>query len=322
MNASPPVTAPPRPPVRDRLVPDGVRRAVAVVCAVLLAVSVFVLWWAFVDTIRGQGVDELARRGATYGQGQLWQVASPVLDVVSVSFVAVGIATAMAVALLRRRWGLAVQVAVLVAGANLTTEVLKHVVLDRPHLLAGWTGENGLPSGHTTVAASVSAALVLASSRRVRPFVALAGACYTALTGVSTLVGQWHRPSDVVAALCVVGAWSCAVCAVTPRSSLDVVELDGTGRVPRAVGSYVTAVVLLGAAGLAGAVALGALHDVLEAVEDMLGALWAIRRSVQVTAYIGGAFGVVATTCLVFTVILAVRQLTAVSRRTSRRTTG
>ena len=295
--------------------PDWLRRATALALAVLSSVGVWVLWELFVNTSRGQAVDELARRGATYGQGHLWRLAEPVLDVVSTSFVALGIAVAMAVALLRRRWWLALQVAVLVGGANLTTQVLKASFFTRPHLVEGWTGANTLPSGHTTVAASVSVALLLVVPRGARPLVALLGAAYTAATGVSTLVGQWHRPSDVVAGLLVVSAWTGLVCAFTSRSSLDVPRLDRGGAARRSPGSYVAAIVLVGAAGLTGAVALGAVHDVDAAVRAMAGALWSVRRSTEVTAYIGGAFGVLAATSLVFALILAVRQLTATTSR-------
>ena len=45
---------------------------------------------------------------------------------------------------------------------------------------------------------------------------------YTTATGISTLIGQWHRPSDVVAAVLVVLAWTaiaCALVALTPAAS-------------------------------------------------------------------------------------------------------
>jgi membrane-associated phospholipid phosphatase len=315
-----PVPGPPAAPatVVAGSLPDVWRRVVAGALAVAMAAGVWVTWLVFVDDARGQRVDQVAWRGATYGQGHLWSLAAPVLDVVSVGFVALGLVVAALVALLRRRWALAVQVAVMVAGANLTTQILKYDVFTRVNHTDGWSGSNTLPSGHTTVAASVSVALLLVVPRAVRPWVAVLGAAYTAATGVSTLVGQWHRPSDVVGALLVVGAWTCAVCACTPRSSLDVPRIDSVGRPRRSPASYVAAVVLLGVAGLAGAVAVGSLHDVDAAVRSMAGALWSVRRSTEVTAYIGGAFGVTAVTALVFAALLAVRQLTAVTSRPVR----
>lgn len=284
-------------------------RVVAGLVAVLAVLGVWLTWRFFVGTAAGQRVDELAFGGATYGQGRLWRVAEPVLDVVSVAFVVAGVGVAMLVALVRRRWVLALQVAVLVGGANVTTQVLKHGVLDRPELLPGWTGPNTLPSGHTTVAASVSVALLLVTPRAWRPVVAILGAAYTAATGVSTLVGQWHRPSDVVAALLVVLAWGAAVCALTPASSTD--ELRRPGGSYAAPGSYVVAGLLL-LASLAGLLVSGGTLVGLVTNGDP------VPLAPDLTAYAAGAVGVLAVTAAAFATLLVLRQLTAQPRLTSR----
>lgn len=274
-------------------------RVVAGVIGAASAVLVWVVWRYFVGTYDGQRSDWAAFEGATYGQGRLWRVAEPVLDVVSIAFVVLGVGAAMAIALARRRWALAIQVAFLVAGANVTTQLLKHVVLGRENMLGTWDSGNTLPSGHTTVAASVAVALLLVVPRRARPVTALLGAAYTAATGVSTLVGQWHRPSDVVAAVLVVLAWAGIVLAFTPRSGLDRVS-------PAAptvgVGSWFTAALLW--TGGAGALVAAAV-----ALERVLAAsAW---QEPQTVAYAGGAFGVIGTTAVAFGLILVIRQSTA-----------
>ncbi|MCZ2261274.1 phosphatase PAP2 family protein [Isoptericola sp. QY 916] len=284
-------------------------RVAAAVVAVLAALGVWLTWRLFVGTTAGQRVDELAFLGATHGQGRLWRVAEPVLDVVSVAFVVAGVGAAMLVALVRRRWALALQVAVLVGGANVTTQVLKHGVLDRPELLPGWTGPNTLPSGHTTVAASVSVALLLVTPRAWRPVVAILGAAYTAATGVSTLVGQWHRPSDVVAALLVVLAWGAAVCAFTPASSTD--EPRRPGGSYAAPASYVVAGLLLAASAVGVVVSGGTLVGLVTNGDP-------VPLSPDLTAYAAGALGVLAVTAAAFAALLVLRQLTAQPRRTSR----
>ncbi|PFG41933.1 PAP2 superfamily protein [Isoptericola jiangsuensis] len=297
---------PQRPAPRVRTVP----RVVAAVVALVAAVGVAVTYRLFVTTTLGQHVDELAREGAVHGQDDLWRVAEPVLDVVSVSFVVLGVGAAMAVALVRRRWVLALQVAVLVGGANLTTQVLKHYVLDRPDLLEGWNGSNSLPSGHTTIAASVSVALLLATPRSWRAVVAVAGGAYTAATGVSTLVGQWHRPSDVVAAVLVVLAWGALVCALTPASSLDVAPRrrrlpSGESR-PHAFatpGSSVVACLMLLGAAVAGTLSAAATLRLVRA--DTVGV------SPDIGAYATGALAVLAVTAAAFGVLLLLRQATA-----------
>jgi len=299
------VPAPPRPRVRV-----GAQVTAAVV-ALVAAFGVWATYRVFVTTVPGQRLDELARDGALYGQDSLWQVAEPVLDVVSVSFVVLGVGVAMAVALVRRRWVLALQVAVLVGGANLTTQVLKHQLLERPDLMPSvWNTGNTLPSGHTTVAASVSVALLLATPRAWRPVVALAGAAYTGATGVSTLVGQWHRPSDVVAALLVVLAWGALVCATTPASSLDVAPRRRrlpSGEPRRTAfatpGSSVVAGLMLLAATAAGVLAGAAGLRLLEGAD--------VGVSDDVAAYAVGVLGTVAATAVTFALLLLLRQATA-----------
>lgn len=293
-----------RPPEPARVGANRARtgaRVVAGVVALIAALGVGGTYRLFVTTAAGQQVDELAFAGAAFGQGRLWLVAEPVLDVVSVAFVVVAIGAAMLVAVARRRWVLALQVAVLVVGANMTTQLLKHQLLERPDLLDGWNGPNTLPSGHTTVAASVSAALVLATPRAWRPAVAVVGVLYTGATGVSTLVGQWHRPSDVIAALLVALAWGAAVCAFTPSASLD--EPRTSGASFATPGSSVLAGLLLLGACVGGGIAATAMAG--------LAGVWSVPLAPDLTAYAVGALTVASVTAGTFAVLLVVRQATA-----------
>jgi hypothetical protein len=274
-------------------------RIIAGVVAVLALWAVWATWDTFVVSPVGQRADQLALDGAARGQGVLWELAEPVLGVVSNTFIGLGLAAAVILALARGRWWLAAQVAILVAGSNLTTQVLKHAVLDRPALLDVPRADiNTLPSGHTTVAASIAAGLLIAVPRRWRPVVAVAGAAYTGATGVSTLIGQWHRPSDVVAAILVVLAWGAGVCLLSTSSSLDAPQ-DGPDRGT----SGAAGLLLLGAVGT-GALAVGALGSVR-------GDGWGLPLGGDLTAYMGGMLGVVAVTLASFALLLLVRQSTA-----------
>ncbi len=298
-----PGTSPRSGPTRPRA-----RAGVVVSCvvvAVVCAVGVWLLWRTFVDTWAGQRVEDAALDGATTGQGHLWRLAEPVLDVVSVGFVAAGLLGAMAVALVRRRWELAVQVAVLVGGANLTTRIVKYEVLDRPHMGVGYDHGNTLPSGHTTAAGSVAAALLLVAPPRLRPVVAVLGAGYTAATGISTLVGQWHRPSDVVAGTLVVLGWTAAVCAVMAwrpwLAVTDTVALPRVGAAARWRRHTRRTVAWLAALGVvSGSVAVA-----------LLARTWAHRataaRTDEMLAYGGGVAGVVAACALTFSLMLMLR---------------
>lgn len=280
--------------------------------AVASAVGVWALWRVFVTTTSGQVVELAALRGAEYGQTQLWRVAERVLDVVSVGFIAAVILAAMTIAVLRRRWELALQVAVLMVGANVSTRVLKLGVFERPELDVAASYGNTLPSGHTTAAASVSVALLLVVPPRVRPWAAVAGAGYTTATGVSTLIGQWHRPSDVVAGILVVLGWgavACALVALTPRraaTSTGALRQVDDGVLPAARRSLRVAVGLLLVVGAAAAgVAVLALSRTWQGVGADP------SRADQVLAYAGGASGALAAACAAFAVLLVLRQAAA-----------
>lgn len=290
------------------------RAGVVVLClavAVASVVGVWALWKVFVTTTSGQVVELAALRGAEYGQTQLWRVAERVLDVVSVGFIAAVILGAMAIAVIRRRWELAVQVAVLMIGANVTTRLLKFSVFYRPDLGVAESYGNTLPSGHTTAAASVSVALLLVVPPRVRPWAAVAGAGYTTVTGVSTLIGQWHRPSDVVAGILVVLAWgavACAMVALTPARAVTSTgalrQVGGGAAAGRASLRVVVGSLLVGGA-VAGVVAVWSLSHTWRDVDAVP------SRADEVLAYAGGATGALAAACVAFALLLVLRQAAA-----------
>ena len=287
---------------RDGLDPRAAAAGTAVVAVVVLVL----LYVVFVVTPTGQALDHAAFRGAVRGQGQLWRIASPVLDVVSEGFVVVGLAVAVLVAAVRRRWALAVQATVLVAGANLSTQLLK-AVLDRPEHGIG-RAANSFPSGHTTVAASVVVALLVVVPRRWRPVVAVAGAGYAALTGVSVLVGQWHRVSDSVAALVVVVLWTALATLVVPRAAIDRPSDAVLDEPPSGARATVGILTVLGVT-LATVAAVGGVL-----VARQVGQSAEVPDSERLAAYGLGVVAVVAATCLALGVVLWLRTLAAAPR--------
>lgn len=256
--------------------------------------GVWALWRLFVLERAGRLVDGTALEGAGLGRNRLWWLAEPVLDVISIPFIAAAVVTAAVVAVLRRRVLLAVQVVMVVGGANLSTQVLKETLLGRPDLDLSDRLANTLPSGHTTAAASCSVALVLAAPHRIRVPVAVAAVIYTTWTGVSTLVGGWHRPSDVVAALLVVLAWVGLAWIVAPAVTAG--RRDDRRR-DTAAGSL-----LIAGALVAAAISALALQRTYRTVVEIGGTPEA--RVDLLTAYGGGAAGVVAATALIFGLLL------------------
>ncbi len=118
----------------------------------------------------------------------------------------------VAVALLRRRWRLALTVGVILLGASCTTELLKSL-LSTPHPSNLLGGENPVtgstwPSGHATAAMSLALTCVLAAPRRMRPTVAALGAAFAIAVCYAFLTLGWHYPSDVLGGYLVATTWT------------------------------------------------------------------------------------------------------------------
>ncbi|MDR0482680.1 MAG: phosphatase PAP2 family protein [Cellulomonadaceae bacterium] len=286
----------------DSLRPRTAPRVLAALIAVLGIVVVYAVWSVFVNTARGQTLDDMALGGSSHGQATLWPMAQRILEVAPVVLVVVGIAIAVGVPAFRRRWLLMGQLIVFLIGANVTTQVLKDGVFDRPELISGWTGSNSLPSGHTTVAASAAVALMFALPRRWRPLLAIVGMVWAGATGISTMVGGWHRPSDVVAAMFVVLAWGALICALTSRRALDTPDLLPTIKVTQSTTAVATLAYAI--AGITGGLSVITAWDLEAGQQD-------IPLAYDLTAYASGVLAVMAATLTVFATLLLLRQYTA-----------
>lgn len=170
-----------------------------------------------VHTVTGRRIADASLRGAIAARPLLSGTVQTVLDVVSVASLLGAMAVVAVIALVRlaRLEGL-LAIGIL-AGSNVSTWLLKNVVLERPDVgldeIAPST-LNSLPSGHATAVFSAVAALVFVTPRRWRDATAAAGAGYAALTGLATMLAGWHRAADSAAAFLVVGAWTTVAAAV------------------------------------------------------------------------------------------------------------
>ena len=172
-------------------------------CVAALAATYFF----FVRTTTGQFIDESALVEAVELNGTAGKAATKLLDWLPALSVVIASIVVLFVTIVRRRWtaaGIAVAACV---GANVATQILKDLVPVRPYRGIETLELNSLPSGHTTMAASAAAAVFLMVSPRWRPLAGFLGGSFAVATGVSTLINQWHRPADVVAAFLVVGAF-------------------------------------------------------------------------------------------------------------------
>ncbi|WP_105033070.1 phosphatase PAP2 family protein [Arthrobacter ruber] len=190
--------------------PDRAARSplLFVLAAVACAAALGWTYWAFVRTTTGQFADESAWREAGVAAPESQGPFLRFLDTLPAISVVLAAAAILFVAFRRRRYGAAAVAVAVILASNLTTQLLKNVVFDRPDRGVATLAFNSLPSGHTTLAASAAAAVFIIAPPRWRPVTAAAGGAYSVLAGAATFINLWHRPADVVAALLVVGAWT------------------------------------------------------------------------------------------------------------------
>ncbi|WP_255771626.1 phosphatase PAP2 family protein [Pseudarthrobacter sulfonivorans] len=170
-------------------------------------VGLVATYYYFVQTTTGQFIDESALVEAVDIHGPAGKASTQFLDWLPTISLVMAAVVVLFVTVIRRRWSAAGIALTACVGANIATQVLKDVLPSRPDTGVVTLELNSLPSGHTTLAASAAAAVFLMSSPRWRPFVGFAGGTFAIASGASTLINQWHRPADVVAAFLLVGAF-------------------------------------------------------------------------------------------------------------------
>ncbi len=171
--------------------------------------------------------------------------AESVLGTLSRSSLAIGTLLIVVIALLQRRPRLAGAALIVVIGANLTTQLLKQVLLDRTDLLDGlfYPLPNSFPSGHATAVASIAVGLMLVVPPLLRVPAILLSAVVVSLVEVSTLVTGWHRMADAVGGTFVATSWAAGLAALLAwRRGVELVgrrtaELGRLGaRIPMVLG--------------------------------------------------------------------------------------
>ncbi len=172
----------------------------------------------FITTTSGQFIDESALVEAEAARQRIGIQTAQVLDLLPVTSLVIAALVVLFVTLARRRWKAAGFAIVAMAAANLSTQVIKAGLPDRPNLGVNTLALNSLPSGHTTLAASAAAAVFLVVSPRWRPAAGFVGGSYALVVGISTLINQWHRPSDVLAAFFIVAFWTALAALVVMRT--------------------------------------------------------------------------------------------------------
>jgi hypothetical protein len=176
-----------------------------VVAASSFAVAGVLTYLIFVWTAFGQFLDAAAFDGNPAGGDSLAAIllrglrTGVIIALASVALVA-GV-----VAIIHRRWR-ATSIALLLVTSSVTLARLLRLILERPDLGDYAYHENTLPSGHVAAATSlvVAIGILLPVNWRGRILTALAVITVTA-AGAASFLTLAHRPSDVIAAILLVG---------------------------------------------------------------------------------------------------------------------
>jgi membrane-associated phospholipid phosphatase len=118
----------------------------------------------------------------------------------------------IAVAIRVRGLRTAAAITFLLAGANVSSQVLKPLLAHHRELYyTDWHLNNianaAFPSGHATAAMSLSLAVLMIVPRGYRPLVAILGTVFSLAVSFSILILQWHFPSDIVGGFLIATAW-------------------------------------------------------------------------------------------------------------------
>lgn len=135
--------------------------------------------------------------------------ANALLDLLYPPFYAAWGIVLVVVALRRRLPWVALAVAVVLALAPLSAELLKPL-LAHPHDQLGpkYITSASWPSGHATAALALSWCALLVAPPASRALVAPLGAAFSLAVGVALLVLAWHMPSDVVGGYLLATLWA------------------------------------------------------------------------------------------------------------------
>ena len=275
-------------------------RVLCVVFALMMAAMAAGVWWLGVCTEDGQAYDDMVW---SHLAERLPDWLDPVVGVFTVSLVVQIISAVLAVgavivAIVRKRWWLLGQSAVF-AVLCFASSLLKEQ-LPRPFIIHVEAPEaNSAPSGHTILAAAAGIALLCVVPRAWRALTGVIGAVFALLVGASVVVGKWHRPTDVVMALCIAGAMAMLTLAFTRTSGMD--EPGKRASSP--------AVQIVGTVMITGGILLLAytayvIWQIVPGLE--LSAEWCIEG-----ACVSAMTGVSGMALLVFGMTLAMRQITA-----------
>jgi hypothetical protein len=177
----------------------------ALVCAVLLIVC----YLGMVRTSWGHQLDDDAYFGREALNRKGIKLDAVMLDLVTKAALLLAAVVVLLIAAVRRCTFVGVVALLGLGCAIVGAEVLKGTLPWRALVPDDGLYERGFqtgtyPSGHATIGTALALSLVLVSSSRWRPWLAIAAGGISSIFATGVLFAGWHRPSDALGAL----AWS------------------------------------------------------------------------------------------------------------------
>ena len=272
-----------------------------VAIAIVFLASAAFIWFISVQTVLGQSYEEMVIDG--FGSHGMPSWLAFCLRPISVSMVVIvtGIIIALVsliVVCIRKRWWLLGQCAGIII-LSAAAEPLKKI-LPRPMLISiEYLSANSAPSGHTLLITASCALLICAVSRVWRAWAAVAAAFISILVELSLVAAHWHRVSDVLMSLLIVGAVTLIMLACTRSSGMDMPAYRRSSISVQIVGSSMITIGVL-----ACLYALYLIWQILPGVDIF--AQWAASVSYVATYWL-----IIGVSLLVFGVIMVMRHSTA-----------
>lgn len=272
-----------------------------VAIAIVFLASAAFIWFISVQTVLGQSYEEMVIDGFGSHGTPSWLAFC--LRPISVSMVV--IVTSIIIALvslivvcIRKRWWLLGQCAGIII-LSAAAEPLKKI-LPRPMLISiEYLSANSAPSGHTLLITASCALLICAVSRVWRAWAAVAAAFISVLVELSLVAAHWHRVSDVLMSLLIVGAVTLIMLACTRSSGMDMPAYRRSSISVQIVGSSMITIGVL-----ACLYALYLIWQIFPGVDIF--AQWAASVSYVATYWL-----IIGVSLLVFGVIMVMRHSTA-----------
>lgn len=182
----------------------------------LLTILVYLI---FVHTIPGQIIDEILLHTDNKLNKSLQESINkfllllPVISIIFITFLS------LIVGFFKNNWVRILIIFSMILMNNLTIQIFKYYVCKRSNFGISEIQINSLPSGHTTLIASISSstALLFNNIKLKNIFIYLSFG-YSSMIGLFTIINRWHRFSDIIASLLLTASWTLLMVKFLPIS--------------------------------------------------------------------------------------------------------